>query len=311
MNFKNIRQENKMNSITGNLRTVLDNLYDGVYLVDKNRKILYWNKAAEEITGYLSSEVVGTSCQDNKLNHVDSKGKNYCKDECPLLAIFNDGEMKELEIFLHHKEGYRIPIYAKVIPYKNEEGDLVGALEVFSERTERKMILKRIKELETLAMLDALTQLPNRRYIEDFIDLKLKEYLMDDIPFGLIYMDVDYFKKINDVYNHDVGDLVLKTISKTYLNNLRGDDVIGRWGGEEFIGVFSGVDESELEKIATKLRILIEKTVIDIGDRDLKVTISSGATLIKPDDTLKTLLKRSDILLYESKRKGRNRITMG
>jgi len=117
-----------MNSITGNLRTVLDNLYDGVYLVDKNRKILYWNKAAEEITGYLSSEVVGTSCQDNKLNHVDSKGKNYCKDECPLLAIFNDGEMKELEIFLHHKEGYRIPIYAKVIPYKNEEGDLVGAL---------------------------------------------------------------------------------------------------------------------------------------------------------------------------------------
>jgi len=300
-----------MNSITGNLRTVLDNLYDGVYLVDKNRKILYWNKAAEEMTGYLSSEVVGTSCQDNKLNHVDSKGKNYCKDECPLLAIFNDGEMKELEIFLHHKEGYRIPICAKVIPYKNEEGDLVGALEVFSERTERKMILKRIKELETLAMLDALTQLPNRRYIEDFIDLKLKEYLMDDIPFGLIYMDVDYFKKINDVYNHDVGDLVLKTISKIYLNNLRGNDVIGRWGGEEFIGVFLGVDETELEKIANKLRVIIEKTVIDIGDRDLKVTISSGATLIKPDDTLKTLLKRSDILLYESKRKGRNRITMG
>ena len=102
-----------MNIVTGNLKTLLENLYDGVYIVDINRKILYWNKASEEITGYLYSDVVGTNCHDNILNHVDATGKNYCKDECPLLNIFNDGEIRELEMFLHHKEGYRIPIFVK------------------------------------------------------------------------------------------------------------------------------------------------------------------------------------------------------
>ena len=300
-----------MDIITGNLKTILDNFHDGVYFVDKNRKILYWNKAAEEMTGYLFSEVVGTKCQDNKLNHVDSLGKNYCKYDCPLLKIFNDGEIKEMEMFLHHKEGYRIPIFVKVLPYKNEDGDIIGALEIFSEKTELKSILKRTKELETIAMLDTLTQIPNRRYLEKFIDLKLNEYLLSSVPFGLIYMDVDHFKKFNDDHGHDVGDLVLKTISKTYLNNLRVNDVIGRWGGEEFIGIFSGVDKVEIGKIANKLRVLIENTFVDIKNKDLKVTISAGATLIRTEDTMETLLKRADLLLYESKKNGRNRVTIG
>ena len=115
---------------------IIENLHDGLYLVDHSRTIMYWNKAAEEMTGYLYSEVVGTVCPDNKLNRVDSKGKSYCDNDCPLIKTLTDGEITELKMFISHKEGYRIPIFVKVLPYKNEVGDLIGAVKIFSEKTE-------------------------------------------------------------------------------------------------------------------------------------------------------------------------------
>lgn len=160
-------------------------------------------------------------------------------------------------------------------------------------------------------MLDTLTQIPNRRYLENIIQTKLSEYLLNQVKFGLIFMDIDNFKKFNDDYGHDIGDLVLKTISKTFSNNLRGDDIIGRWGGEEFVAVCSVVNIDNLKKLAEKLRILIENTIIEVEDKKLRVTISIGATIVTPKDNINTLIKKSDNLLYKSKRNMKNCITIG
>lgn len=291
-----------------NLKSILNNLYDGVYIVDKNRKIIYWNKAAEDLTGYSHLDLVGSYCFNNILNHIDIHGNKLCMSGCPLVAAIRDNEIKESNVFFHHKDGYRVPISLKALPYKDSNGEITGAIEIFSENSERKQILEKIKNLEKLAMLDELTQLPNRRYIENVIQMKLNEYLLNEVKFGLIFMDIDDFKKINDNYGHDVGDLVLKTISKTFSNNLRGDDIIGRWGGEEFIAVFSGVNRENLEKIAEKLRMLVENTVIK--DEKLKVTISIGAALVTPEDDMDTLIKKSDQLLYKSKKSGKNCVSI-
>lgn len=295
---------------TKNLKSILDNLYDGVYIVDKNRKIIYWNKAAEDLTGYSHLDLIGSYCFDDILNHIDSQGNKLCINGCPLVTAIKDNEIKEKNVFFHHKDGHRVPISIKALPYKGSNGEIIGAIEIFSENSERKQILKKIKRLEKLAMLDELTQIPNRRYIENVIQMKLSEYLLNQVKFGFIFMDIDNFKKINDNYGHDMGDLVLKTISKTFSNNLRGDDIIGRWGGEEFIAVFSGVDREDLEKIAEKLRMLVENTILKIKDEKLKITISIGATLVTPKDDINTLIKKSDDLLYKSKRNGKNCITI-
>jgi len=300
-----------MDIINGNLKDILDNLYDGVYIVDRERRIRYWNKAAEELTGYTSSELLGSCCYDNILNHVDGKGNNLCTKGCPLVEAIKGKEIDETEVFFHHREGHRVPTLIKALPYRDKRGDVIGAIEIFSENSERKNILKKIKELEKLAMLDELTQLPNRRYMENILEMKLNEYRLNSVRFGLIFMDIDHFKKFNDEYGHDVGDLVLKTISSTFSNNLRGDDIIGRWGGEEFIGVFSGINKSGLKRVAEKLRVLAEKTSVKVGGEDLKVIISSGAILVDPGDDVNTLIKKADELLYRSKRNGRNRVTMG
>lgn len=300
-----------MEIINGNMKEILDNLYDGVYIVDRERRILYWNKAAEELTGYNSSELLGSCCYDNILNHVDVDGNNLCTSSCPLVEAINGVDIDETKVFFHHREGHRVPTLVKAMPYRDREGNVIGAIEIFSENSERKNILKKIKELEKLAMLDELTQVPNRRYMENILEMKLNEYRLNGVRFGLIFMDIDHFKKFNDDYGHDVGDLVLKTISNTFSNNLRGDDIIGRWGGEEFIGVFSGIDECGLERVAEKLRVLAEKTSVRAGDENLKVTISSGAILAGSGDDVNTLIKKADELLYRSKRLGRNRVTLG
>ena len=293
------------------LEEILYNLNDGIYIVDKTRKIKFWNKSAKEQTGYTSSDVVGKHCYDNILQHVDIHGNNLCENGCPLTATMEDGKIKEALVFLNHKDGHCIPIRLKGVPLKNENGEIVGAIEIFSGDSELKNIFKKIKDLEKLTMLDDLTQIPNRRYLTNIIHLKLEDYLMNKRTFGLIFIDIDHFKRFNDCHGHDVGDLILKTITKTFSNNLREDDVIGRWGGEEFIGVFSEIDEENLKKVAEKLRSLVEKTSIKVDDKNLRVTISAGVTLIDPKDNVDALIKRADRLLYESKKNGRNRVTVG
>jgi len=294
-----------------NLEKILNNLYEGAYIVDKSRNLIYWNKAAEDLSGYKASEVAGSYCSNNILQHVDANGKCLCKQGCPLAAVIEDGNKREVEVFLHHKAGHRVPVLVRALPLEDKNGDVIGALEIFSENSERKNILKKIKSLEKLAMLDELTQIPNRRYVENSIKLRFNEYLLNGVNFAIIFLDIDHFKKFNDDYGHDIGDLVLKTVSKTFSNNLRGNDIIARWGGEEFIGVFSEVDEKSLKNIGEKLRILVEKTYIEVEGRKLNVTISSGATLVNSHDSAETLIKRADKLLYKSKINGRNCITLG
>ena len=300
-----------METINGNMKEILDNLYDGVYIVDKDRRIHYWNKAAEELTGYSASGLLGSCCNDNILNHVDEAGSKLCSDDCPLIDAINGVDIDETKVYFHHRDGHRVPTLVKAIPYRDEKGEVIGAIEIFSENSERKNILKKIKELEKMAMLDELTQVPNRRYMENILEMKLNEYQMSSVEFGVIFMDIDYFKRFNDDYGHSAGDLVLKTISSTFSNNLRGDDIIGRWGGEEFIGIFSSINESGLERVAEKLRILAENTSVKIVEEEVRVTVSSGATLVDPKDSIDTLMERVDELLYRSKREGRNQVTLG
>jgi len=94
--------------------SIIENLYEGLYFVDRNRVIKYWNKAAEQISGYTANEVVGKSCSDNILNHVDSKGNNLCTGMCPLAATITDGKPREDEVYMHHKNGHRIPFSVRV-----------------------------------------------------------------------------------------------------------------------------------------------------------------------------------------------------
>ena len=106
---------------------ILDNLYDGIYFVDRTRKITYWNKAAERITGFRRSEVLGAPCHDHILNHINDEGDPLCQSECPLAKCIETGQPTEAEAYLHHKEGYRLPVSIRVTPILDQDGNVIGA----------------------------------------------------------------------------------------------------------------------------------------------------------------------------------------
>jgi diguanylate cyclase (GGDEF)-like protein/PAS domain S-box-containing protein len=290
-------------------RELLDNLYDGVYFVDTERTILFWNKGAERLTGYRKEEVIGSHCWDHLLRHVNCEGVLLCQHDCPLHASMQNGMPAEDEIFLHHKDGHRLPVRVKVSPLRDGTGAVVGAIEVFSDNSEKIHSLEIIQELERKVFLDPLTGLANRRYMDAALPARFDELQRYGWPFGVVMIDIDHFKYVNDRFGHDVGDETLKMLSRTLLGGSRSSDIIGRWGGEEFIAVLTNVTALKLRSSAERYRVLVEQSSLPMEFGQIRVTISAGATLVIPADTPETIIKRADNLLYQSKAAGRNRVT--
>lgn len=146
--------------------------------------------------------------------------------------------------------------------------------------------------------------------MEKELQIRFNEHKRHNIPFGILFIDIDNFKKVNDTYGHNVGDEVLRFVAQTFVANSRPFDLYGRWGGEEFIAIIRNIEPKELANLGERLRILIEHSYILHGNEKLHVTVSLGATSLQPNDSLESLLKRADSLLYESKNQGRNRLTL-
>ena len=288
--------------------SIINNLQDGVYFVDSSRTIRFWNKAAERITGYTSEEIVGKPCQLSNLNHIDEDGRPLCQVGCPLFATIIDGKQRSELVFVRHKDGYRIPLQVSIMPLQ-ENGEIIGAIEIFTPSSPTQYEDNLVENLSGIAMHDELTGLPNRRYLESFLNYRLDEFTRFNKPFALVFADIDEFSSFNNTYGHDVGDLVLRNIAQTIRQNTRKNDLIGRWGGEEFLGILSVNTDYDGTILAEKIRQLIENTEIAHADTPLHVSVSVGVTTVKKDDTAESVIKRADELMYQSKASGKNRVT--
>lgn len=291
---------------------ILDNLYDGVYFVDRQRRITYWNRGAERITGFEADEVIGRRCLDNVLNHVDEHGRLLCLSGCPLLATMNDGEPREADVFLHHSDGHRVPVLVRCAPIHDDDGAVVGAVESFTEGIGTQTTRAELRELRHQTRTDELTGIGNRPFIEGRLRGLIAEYAQQQSDAAVAIVDIDHFKNVNDAHGHHAGDQVLRMVAKTLHGNVRATDSVGRWGGEEFVVIVHDVPSlDELNSVANKLRVLVGRSHFDVGDARVSVTISMGATLLQEEDTPASVLERADRLLYASKASGRNRVSVG
>ncbi len=291
-------------------RRIVDNLYEGLYFVNTDRVITYWNRAAERISGFNAAEVVGKRCHDNILVHIDANGNQLCMGLCPLAATMQDQELREAEVFLHHKDGHRVPVAVRTSPLTNELGEVIGGIEIFTDISNREANLLRIQELEELAFLDPLTRLANRAYMEKELATRLEESRRYGMSFGVLFVDVDHFKTFNDTWGHETGDQVLKVVSDTMTSNSRPFDSFGRWGGEEFLGIIRNTDREGLTVSGERLRRAIEGAYILQGDDKLTVTVTLGGAIFRSGESATDLVRRADEALYAGKRAGRNRLTL-
>ncbi len=292
------------------LMSLLDSLADGVYFVDRNRRITYWNTAAQRITGYSADEVIGRCCYDNLLMHVDDDGNQLCVGRCPLVASIETGDDRLAEVYLRHRDGHRVPVWVKVSPITDDEGTIRGAVEIFNSNEATLQTQEKIRRLEEMAFKDPLTGLVNRRFVELAMEDRLHQARRFGWQCGLLMIDVDHFKQFNDTYGHDVGDEVLGMVAHTLRFNSGPQVVVGRWGGEEFVVLVDHTSAEGLAALARRCCGLVAASRMRTWDRHLSVTVSVGAALWREEDTSASLLKRADACLYASKRDGRNRATV-
>ena len=297
-----------MQQISGD--KLLDSLFDGVYFVDLDRRVTYWNAAAERITGYSKAEVIGRACSDNLLRHIDAAGCELCLEGCPLSETIQDGTSHETGVFLHHALGHRVPVSIRTSPVRDDNGTIIGAVEIFSDNSSSLQILQEFEKLKQTAYLDALTAVGNRRYGEMTLSTRIFELQNHDIPFGVLFVDIDYFKLFNDSYGHKTGDDVLVMVAKSISYSLRKMDTVARWGGEEFIVILPGATDVIISSVSERIRVLIEGSFLLIGGEKVYVTVSIGATMSRSDDSAETIVSRADQLMYQSKNRGRNRVTV-
>ncbi len=181
----------------------------------------------------------------------------------------------------------------------------------FMEATPSLIVKLLLEALKSSAFRDGLTNLYNRKFLDEHLTKLVPQALRENIKIGVLMLDMDHFKSVNDEYGHDIGDLVLKELGKILSENVRESDIVVRYGGEEFIILLIGVDNEEsVLEVANKIRTKVSKNEINVyAGNKLRKTISIGFSMFPEDSTnFDIVLKNADIALYEAKEKGRDQV---
>jgi diguanylate cyclase (GGDEF)-like protein len=260
--------------------------------------------------------------------------------------LVNKEEVRDLA----GEKRFDVDVVESYVPVFNDDGNIIGSFEVYLDITRYRDLIREFllssliftvtimaiifgfililllkgtdklkmahEQMENLASIDGLTNLFNRRTLmsrtdEEFARIKRIEDSDTDIAtIGLLLIDIDHFKNINDTHGHLVGDEILKQLSKRILTNVRQYDIVGRYGGEEFLVIIPGLNINGSNQTANKIWSIIRDTPFIINDKSINITVSIGVSCLTPDDAdIDDAIKRADDQLYKAKNDGRDRIS--
>lgn len=284
-------------------RYIIDHMSIGAYLVRPDRKILYWNHAAEQITGYSEKWIVGKTCPESQLLHLNKDGVPLCETFCPLLRTLETGKAHREKLWARHKDNYRILLEVIMIPIRDKTGNIIGAAELFDRVSKEQYSENMVKSLYDAATHDPVSGLSGRRYMENYLKYKISEYRLFNIPFAVLFMDIDEFHQFNNLHGHDAGDRVLKTFGDAVSAGLRGTDVLGRWGGDEFLAVASVREPKDVQGLVNRMRAITQHLQVQSRTGDtLSVRLSVGITIVREQDDVDSIVDRADQYMYRAKK---------
>ncbi|MEA3354174.1 MAG: diguanylate cyclase [Campylobacterota bacterium] len=250
------------------------------------------SRAFCDITGYTKEELIGK--KHNLVRHPDMGSEVYKE----LWDTITKGKVWSGEIKNQRKDGTYYWVKSTISPVFNENNEIIEYTSIRQDITDK-------KKVEELSVTDQLTKLYNRLKLEEVYDIEIQRAQRYNHPMSMILLDIDHFKSVNDNYGHDIGDETLKDVASLLKHSVRKTDIVGRWGGEEFIVVAPETSLENTIKLAEKIRKKIEEHRFNvIGTK----TSSFGVSTYHEGDTQETLVKRADDALYEAKGTGRNKV---
>lgn len=299
---------------------IIDSVDIGIFVVNRANEIIIWNKFMAVHSGVSTKQAVGF----NLFESFPELPEKWLKRKIENVFILKNFSFTSWEQrpylfnFSHHR-----PITGNIdcmrqnctfIPVKGSSDDIDYVCITLFDVTDTSIYEESLKSL-TLALTDAnakdgLTKIFNRRYLETELEKEFERSKRYKTDYSVIMMDIDYFKKINDTHGHLGGDRVLCTIAQELQSGLRKTDIVGRYGGEEFLAILPETPCANAVILAERLRQHVMNTPIKLDGADINITVSIGvAGHSNHYQNYDEVLSNADKALYESKNSGRNRVT--
>ena len=267
--------------------TAMEHFREGFVLVDVDNNFLSFNPSAEKMIPGIAKLLKGESIFSTKgwpaeLKQVESGTVDFS---------INNGETRYIR--------------ASISPVIAENQTQIAKILLFSDITDNVNLMK---ELENAAYIDSLTGLYNRKHFSELAGVDIERALRLDQSIYMAMLDLDHFKNVNDTYGHAAGDMVLKSTAGITRQTIRSYDLLGRYGGEEFVLLLTALEETEAYKLVERIRENMEHNVVSYEGKEIKCTCSIGLAKYLETDTIETSLRKADEALYSAKNSGRNKV---
>jgi diguanylate cyclase (GGDEF)-like protein/PAS domain S-box-containing protein len=278
--------------------TVFENTQEGIFITDSEARIVSANAAFSAITGYTLEEMVGRN------PNMFSSGEQSRAFYQNMWASINDTGSWQGEIRDRRKNGEVFPMYTSITATRDARGELQNYIAICVDISERKATEARIR---FLAHHDVLTGLPNRELLEDRIGQALAHAQRTETRIGVLFVDIDRFKNVNDSLGHHMGDELLKIAARRLRACVRLDDTVSRQGGDEFILLITELDDaSDAGQVAQKVLDVVSQP-FTLDGNEVHVTASVGIAIYPEDGAdSETLIRNADAAMYFAKERGRN-----
>jgi two-component system cell cycle response regulator len=292
-------------------RSVLEILLDAYCIVDLDNRVVDFNTAFTELCGETYRKIlkIGDFCELVKTE--------VCPHQCPSRQVVSSEKALRIDELSGSSKAYStLNMIIGGVPVFDSERKIIGALITIRNVSAETELQKKYGERTQESVTDGLTQLFNKKYAETALLQSIKKAYRDQVPFSIGMIDIDHFKKVNDTHGHQAGDYVLSMVARILKAECRESDIVGRFGGEEFIVILAKSDVPGSMVFAERFRKRIESTAVLFDGKRIPVTVSMGTSSFNevwqpgsnPERALKDLVNRADTALYFAKASGRNQV---
>ena len=243
-------------------RMVLDSLQTGVYVADRQGKILFWNQGAERLTGHKRHEVVGHTCRDNILANCNDQGCMACGATCPSARTLHEGKPHEAKMQLQHKEGHPVHVLMRIAPIRDARGSIIGIAESFDEQ-----------------------KFASDRY---------------HLPFGILAIQVERLDDFRATYGKQASAAILRVVAQTMRSALRPSDFVGRWTDDQFVAILINCPDTGVRHTWERIRKMVTCAGLQWWGDKLSVTTAVAYGIAQTGDTIDSLLNRAQASLQQS-----------
>ena len=288
-------------------RAVLESLQTGIYFVDPNRKILFWNEGAEKITGYLRHEAIGCFCNDSP-----QPGKRSLLPEGSesLASALRDGKPGIDSISFRHRAGHRIYVRLRTVPIRNTHGTIIAAAQSLEESPSESEWDRRHNKLAGYGALDPVSGVRNKDVTLSHLREHLTTFARHSVPFSILCIEVDQFDRMRATYGMGAVGSVLRVVAHTIENSLRPTDFIGRVADNRFLAILNECAQPDIERAARRLKRAVSSSEVEWWGDQWALSASFGGASARMGDSSESLLERAEKSLLESVAAGGNQVTV-